>query len=201
MRLVSQPSLLRRPYQTLAIPSSPPACLSYFASNLLSTPLRKTSVSTLCLPLSLYFFAGPSLSCCCDFWFTSQVVSSSMNILHYSFSVVTDQLVQIMSMSRTFSLLTLYFLISGLQTSANAAACYQPDGEEAESSFAPCNSNSSAVSMCCNIQNLDRCTAEGVCVSGSNAYDRDSCTDKTWTSPECIHMCTGESAEASNGIP
>lgn len=53
MRLVSQPSLLRRPYQTLAIPSSPSACLSYFASNLLSTPLRKTSVSTLCLPLSL----------------------------------------------------------------------------------------------------------------------------------------------------
>lgn len=71
--------------------------------------------------------------------------------------------------------------------------CYYPNGDAAAmTDFAPCNSNSSAVSMCCDWPNGDRCTEDGICMSGSNAYYRDSCTDQTWVAPECVQLCTGK---------
>lgn len=74
------------------------------------------------------------------------------------------------------------------------ATCYYPDGEIAEViiTYARCNINTSVASMCCNADNGDRCTPEGLCISGSNAFYRDMCTDQTWKAPECVKICTGE---------
>jgi len=78
-------------------------------------------------------------------------------------------------------------------TIADDRTCYYPSGLVANtdaSDFLPCNTaNTSAVSMCCDVGNGDRCTPEGVCLSGSNGYWRDMCTDQTWQAPECIKMC------------
>ncbi|KAH8593399.1 hypothetical protein B0O99DRAFT_742758 [Bisporella sp. PMI_857] len=81
-------------------------------------------------------------------------------------------------------------LAFGLVIGSVSATCYLPNGEiPVETVFAPCNSNSSAVSMCCNSVNSDRCSPEGLCISGSDAYWRNTCTDPTWTAPECVKMC------------
>lgn len=76
---------------------------------------------------------------------------------------------------------------------ADPRTCYFPDGSaDTIDGFLPCNTaDTSAVSTCCNAVNGDRCTPEGICLSGSNGYWRDMCTDQTWTDPLCITMCTG----------
>jgi len=69
--------------------------------------------------------------------------------------------------------------------------CYYPSGlaPDVGGLFVPCNTNTSVDSMCCNEPNGDRCTPEGICLSGSNGYWRDMCTDQTWLAPECVTLC------------
>lgn len=100
-----------------------------------------------------------------------------------------------MASSRSFSmrqLPSLCLIVFALLRTANAE-CYYPTGVTANvvaGVYTSCNATASA-SMCCNLQNGDKCTPEGLCLSGSNAFYRDMCTDQTWKAPECIQLCTG----------
>jgi len=51
--------------------------------------------------------------------------------------------------------------------------------------------------MCCRTNDADRpdiCRGDGLCQSNYQLdyIWRESCTDGTWTSPECLPLCTGE---------
>lgn len=100
-----------------------------------------------------------------------------------------------MSSLRSLLLIRWSFCLFVSVTSTTAGAtCFYPSGltAEVDLTFSPCNTNSSAVSMCCNYDNGDKCTPQGLCLSGSNAFYRDMCTDQTWKAPECVKMCMGK---------
>ena len=78
--------------------------------------------------------------------------------------------------------------------SALATNCYRPNGDLVQDlNYAPCHKSATASgSMCCNLNRAlfpDTCTSEGLCRNGDDVF-RDSCTDPTWKSPECVQLCT-----------
>lgn len=91
------------------------------------------------------------------------------------------------------SVYNVLFVLYALLVDSSRAACYYPSGLEPviPGAFTACNSNSNEVSMCCNSENGDKCTKEGLCQSRSNAFYRDLCTDSTWAAPECVKICLG----------
>ena len=75
---------------------------------------------------------------------------------------------------------------------ASSTICYYPDGTVA-SNDQPCLPNAEE-SFCCGATAV--CASTKVCLEGPNSpinvyspYSRGSCTDKTWTSPECPSFC------------
>ena len=86
------------------------------------------------------------------------------------------------------------------QTIAADKACFMPNGTDrntlpdakADSTgYVPCN-QVGAFSMCCRFSG-DTCMDNGLCQSynadGKEIIWRESCTDRSWTSPECLNLC------------
>jgi hypothetical protein len=76
-----------------------------------------------------------------------------------------------------------------LSTRAEVPLCYYPDGSQALYDYA-CNLTAEA-SFCCAVG--FNCLDNNICVAaegkGKQRYNRGSCTDKTWDSPECPQFC------------
>lgn len=83
-----------------------------------------------------------------------------------------------------------------------AVSCYHPDGQAvAFAGYAPCQPLlPGGASMCCATRRADfpdECSPDGLCRNGGDIY-RDDCTDSTWKSTGCVHLCTtgfGETGE------
>lgn len=78
-----------------------------------------------------------------------------------------------------------------------AATCYNPDGSEIKDpAYQACNQFLGAFSPCCGTNHTgvvapDTCQTNGLCQNnGDSVYWRQGCTDKTWKSPFCLHLCT-----------
>ncbi len=64
--------------------------------------------------------------------------------------------------------------------------------------YQPCSANSSAASMCCRLpgpNGQDTCQSNGLCKDASGQYWRESCTDRSWQSPNCIKLCVDGSSK------
>lgn len=82
-------------------------------------------------------------------------------------------------------------LILLLLTPHASADCFYPNGTSrngnitgAAAPYKPCFSG---VSMCCSTV-FDTCERDGLCSDGTNLW-RESCTDPTWQSPNCVKLC------------
>lgn len=87
-----------------------------------------------------------------------------------------------------------------------ASTCFYPDGSLASNAYQPCNQVAHSVSMCCGTnrpdKTADECLSNGLCfnpcgVDGfcggqdKGQYWRESCTDQSWNSPQCLKsLCT-----------
>ncbi|KAF4974213.1 hypothetical protein FZEAL_8851 [Fusarium zealandicum] len=72
-----------------------------------------------------------------------------------------------------------------------AQTCYFPSGRKADKKYKPCGSGSTTYSICCAIDQGERCLTNGLC-SWPNHYDyRAACTDKDWSG--CQDVCPGKS--------
>jgi hypothetical protein len=72
------------------------------------------------------------------------------------------------------------------------ATCYTRNGTEASDfgfSATPCTSG--ANSACCYSIFNDICTPQGLCSSVATGMFIDGCTDPTWESSACSHLCPG----------
>jgi len=93
----------------------------------------------------------------------------------------------------TFSSFLLILVASKIRLSQ--AQCYYPNGTlNPSSEYSLCNTGTTQ--MCCaqNRQNPDSCSKSGICFGGTNddgsrALWRESCTDPTWKSPNCLKLC------------
>lgn len=83
---------------------------------------------------------------------------------------------------------TIWFLLLSLHLSFVKALCYYPNGMVSDD--IPCDP-SGANSTCC--QMGWTCLSNNVCKNEMNpadiSYGRHSCTDKSWSSAACPHMC------------
>jgi hypothetical protein len=86
-----------------------------------------------------------------------------------------------------------------LQTQAAEVSCWAPDGTTIapNDSFVPCNklgiTQKGIFSSCCQLDgdaaSRDLCASSGLCVNGG-VVRREYCTDKSWSSPTCVKICT-----------
>lgn len=75
-----------------------------------------------------------------------------------------------------------------LPTCLAVAACFFPNGEVAQDM--PCNA-SAAVGVCCGgYPNKMVCLDGGRCQENTGTIYRGTCTDQTWSSPECPQFCS-----------
>ncbi|KAJ0415658.1 hypothetical protein BJY00DRAFT_326804 [Aspergillus carlsbadensis] len=88
-----------------------------------------------------------------------------------------------------------------------AASCYFSDGTYGSREQQPCFPDQE-VSSCCGISKTsgdenDYCLTSGLCLGQVSGYKgvilMNSCTDVTWTSDDCLHICP-QSTKASHGI-
>lgn len=87
-------------------------------------------------------------------------------------------------------------LLYWLAASVNGQ-CYSYAGVEMDPTYKPCNGSAPA-SMCCHLGVMnnggDECglgPTYGLCgITGTQLW-RESCTDRTWQSPECLQLCVG----------
>ncbi|KAK1811679.1 hypothetical protein LTR12_013941 [Friedmanniomyces endolithicus] len=84
---------------------------------------------------------------------------------------------------------TLPILLLHALTLTNAQTCYFTDGIAAVDDT-PCLDTIPAgrASPCCS--RLDICLTNGYCLNAGTTFNRGSCTDQTWNSPDCTHQCT-----------
>lgn len=100
-----------------------------------------------------------------------------------------------------FSLLLPFLLFASFSTPATAT-CYFPNRTaQLSPEYQPCGSGSpaDAFTMCCannrtNGNPNDTCEKNGMChyvdlANGANQTWRESCTDPTWKSPNCVKFC------------
>lgn len=103
-----------------------------------------------------------------------------------------------------YAILATFLSFFALLPVYTTATCYFPDGSiQSSDIYQPCKSGSNAdgFRMCCgtnrdlagNVPN-DTCRPDGLCdyISVSNGVNqtwRESCTDPTWDSPNCIKFC------------
>jgi hypothetical protein len=89
-----------------------------------------------------------------------------------------------------------------LSTRAEVPLCFYPDTSQAQSDHA-CNLTAE-VSFCCAIG--DKCLDNKLCITDSDdpqvvqPYNRGSCTDKTWNSPECPRFCLDFSSDGGTWL-
>jgi hypothetical protein len=98
-----------------------------------------------------------------------------------------------------FTLLIVILTGYTLSTRAEAPLCFYPDGSQAQSDHA-CHLTSE-FSFCCAIG--DNCLDNKLCVTKSDdpqPYNRGSCTDKTWNSPECPRFCLDFSSDGGTWL-
>lgn len=118
-----------------------------------------------------------------------------------------------MARHRPLRLATLAMLFQVLTVSV-ASSCFFPNGTlQTDPVYQPCTNIAGAFSMCCatnRTKNQDTCLANGLCQnvvqnSGNTgfvpSFYRDTCTDKTWQSPQCLAICdTGSGGSNSRHI-
>ncbi|KAK1989143.1 hypothetical protein LZ30DRAFT_776311 [Colletotrichum cereale] len=82
---------------------------------------------------------------------------------------------------------------------AQEAACYAPNGDLADNeTYVPCNklgiNQAGVFSSCCALDGppgqRDICSSSGLCINRQGQPQRGFCTDKTWKSKACNHVCT-----------
>lgn len=74
----------------------------------------------------------------------------------------------------------------GFSVAVNGLApCYYPEGVTIEPGHVPCNQTISGASACCDP--LDSCSVSGYCLGRSGWDYRGSCTDQSWSSPDCAN--------------
>lgn len=109
---------------------------------------------------------------------------------------------------RLQKVLTSLFLISTLSVQFSWAACFLPNGTDRNSlrgaspgDYLPCDATAE-VSMCCALgraKDPDSCLPGGLCKSEDDeVFWRESCTDKTWKSPECIKLFVDGGSQLSH---
>ncbi|KAL2015528.1 hypothetical protein VTK56DRAFT_5325 [Thermocarpiscus australiensis] len=76
--------------------------------------------------------------------------------------------------------------------------CYYPSGLEAATDF-PCDPNA-AVSPCCGGGEGTFCLTNKLCRGPNGNTIRGSCTDQSWSSPECPQFCLGASVGGTDLI-
>lgn len=84
----------------------------------------------------------------------------------------------------------LYILVLLAASRIALAQCYYPNGDLAVPD-SPCDSDAD-VSSCCGGSGTE-CMSNRLCQDPNGRVIRGSCTDKTWTSPECGRYCLGAS--------
>lgn len=81
---------------------------------------------------------------------------------------------------------------------AQEAACYAPNGDLANNeTFVPCNKlgveQAGVFSSCCALdgplKERDTCSSSGLCINRQGQPRRGFCTDKSWKSKACVHVC------------
>jgi len=74
--------------------------------------------------------------------------------------------------------------------STNNAACFYPQGAASIEGDVPCPStDSSGAFACC--PPTWKCESNGLCSQqGKDYYQRATCSDQTWQSPECPDICS-----------
>lgn len=98
-----------------------------------------------------------------------------------------------------FEMLLIASLIAVTHIPSIFADCFSPNGTDRSINFpkgqrwVPCNKSwsSSNHSMCCNEASNDVCQENGLCLSPTGLLWRESCTDPTWSSPNCLKLCVG----------
>ena len=88
-------------------------------------------------------------------------------------------------------------LISLLFVRSTSARCFLPNGTDRNTlrgtsagDYLPCDATAK-VSMCCALgreDNADTCLAGGLCRDARGVHWRESCTDKTWKSSDCVKL-------------
>ncbi|KAK2034158.1 hypothetical protein LX32DRAFT_442129 [Colletotrichum zoysiae] len=93
---------------------------------------------------------------------------------------------------------------------AQEAACYAPNGNLADNeTYVPCNklgiNQAGVFSSCCALdgppEQRDICSSSGLCINRQGQPQRGFCTDRTWQSKACNHVCTNvETGGSPDGI-
>jgi len=93
---------------------------------------------------------------------------------------------------------------------AQEAACYAPNGDLADNqTYVPCNklgiNQAGVFSSCCALdgpaEQRDICSTSGLCINRQGQPQRGYCTDRTWKSKACNHVCTSiETGGSPDGI-
>ncbi|KAL8775733.1 MAG: hypothetical protein Q9194_003682 [Teloschistes cf. exilis] len=87
-----------------------------------------------------------------------------------------------------------FAVLSQLVLPLVAATCYFPNGTDrniglSAELYHPCNGGDRN-SMCCRTRDDDWCRSDGLCLNFQHGEVwRESCTDPTWRSPECVKLC------------
>ncbi|WYZ39775.1 hypothetical protein EsH8_IV_000116 [Colletotrichum jinshuiense] len=85
-----------------------------------------------------------------------------------------------------------------LRVFAQEASCYAPNGDLANNeTYVPCNklgiNQAGVFSSCCALdgppEQRDICSTSGLCINRQGQPQRGFCTDKTWKSKACVHVC------------
>jgi hypothetical protein len=133
--------------------------------------------------------AKPPLSTLCLY-----VTRHSRQRKHLSTVFYRSPLSSILAMA----LATFLCLIAALLSLAlTQRTCYTPTGLDRNSNaftdtngtvyYVPCNPTDGTVSVCCRI--TDTCWSNGLCLQGGTTnFWRESCTDPTFTHPNCIKL-------------
>ena len=87
--------------------------------------------------------------------------------------------------------LLLHFLVSKPGGDATCFVRYGLNSSLGANPYSPCN-NSTVNSACCYDLYGDKCTPQGFCMTEHTGLVIDGCTDPTWESSACSHLCPGK---------
>jgi hypothetical protein len=116
-----------------------------------------------------------------------------------------------------YQYLLIYLLTTLTGSIAHAAGaqlvdCFLPNGTAVplSAAYQPCISTLNVHSMCCvlnatalealgeSADKLDTCLTNGLCQTSEGGWARDLCTDKTWSSPNCVNVCTSDAVSETS---
>ncbi len=102
-------------------------------------------------------------------------------------------------MANSASLARVLLLLTSILSHVSAN-CYNRNGTDRNGPtgvgvYKPCNLNTEH-SMCCAI--TDHCRPDGLCTDSAGAtLWRESCTDQSWKSPNCVNLCVNGTGKPS----